>query len=243
MTKPIAENRRARYDYFIEETFEAGIMLTGTEVKSLRVGRANIAESYASVEGRTIKLINADIPPYGHANRFNHEPRRHRTLLLHKKQIETLIGAVQRDGRTLIPLKLYWNEKGLGQARDRPGQGQEESRQARDRSRARLGSRQGSPDEGRPQRLRLPEDRQPQRQAQCVARRGEPKNRPDVLRDGPGGLSATDPPPHMFAEKGQGVRRQGPDPRLPREGGTQIFEDDLLAVPLQRLDQFAPQSV
>jgi SsrA-binding protein len=113
MTKPIAENRRARYDYFIEETIEAGLMLTGTEVKSLRVGRANIAESYASVEGRTIKLINADIPPYGHANRFNHEPRRHRTLLLHRKQIDKLIGAVQRDGRTLIPLKLYWNEKGL----------------------------------------------------------------------------------------------------------------------------------
>ena len=86
--KLIAENRRARYDYFLEETFEAGLMLTGTEVKSLRVGRANIAESYASVEGRDIVLINSDIPPYGHANRFNHEPRRHRKLLLHRKQIE-----------------------------------------------------------------------------------------------------------------------------------------------------------
>ena len=113
MTKPIAENRRARYDYFIEETFEAGIMLTGTEVKSLRTGRANIAESYASVEGREIVLINADIPPYGHANRFNHEPRRHRKLLLHRRQIDKLIGAVQREGRTLIPMKLYWNDKGL----------------------------------------------------------------------------------------------------------------------------------
>ena len=112
MTKPIAENRRARYDYFIEETFEAGIMLTGTEVKSLRVGRANIAESYASVEGRTIKLINADIPPYGHANRFNHEPRRPRKLLLHRKQIDKMVAAVQRDGRTIIPVKLYFNEKG-----------------------------------------------------------------------------------------------------------------------------------
>ncbi len=111
--KLIAENRRARYDYFLEETFEAGLMLTGTEVKSLRVGRANIAESYASVEGREIVLINADIPPYGQANRFNHEPRRHRKLLLHKKQIEKLIGAVQREGRTLIPMKLYWNEKGF----------------------------------------------------------------------------------------------------------------------------------
>ncbi|WP_299002893.1 SsrA-binding protein SmpB [uncultured Caulobacter sp.] len=113
MVKPIAENRRARFDYFIEETFEAGIMLTGTEVKSLRTGRANIAESYASVEGREIVLINADIPPYGHANRFNHEPRRHRKLLLHRRQIDKLIGAVQREGRTLIPIKLYWNDKGL----------------------------------------------------------------------------------------------------------------------------------
>ncbi|OXE35743.1 MAG: SsrA-binding protein [Phenylobacterium zucineum] len=111
--KLIAENRRARYDYFLEETFEAGVMLTGTEVKSLRVGRANIAESYASVEGRDIVLINSDIPPYGQANRFNHEPRRHRKLLLHRKQIEKLIGAVQREGRTIIPTKLYWNDKGL----------------------------------------------------------------------------------------------------------------------------------
>ena len=111
--KLIAENRRARYDYFLEETFEAGLMLTGSEVKSLRQGRANIAESYASVEGRDIVLINADIPPYGQANRFNHEPRRHRKLLLHKKQIDKLIGAVQREGRTLVPTKLYWNDKGL----------------------------------------------------------------------------------------------------------------------------------
>ncbi|MES2033565.1 MAG: SsrA-binding protein SmpB [Pseudomonadota bacterium] len=111
--KLIAENRRARYDYFVEETFEAGIMLTGTEVKSLRVGRANIAESYASVEGKDIVLINADIPPYSGGNRFNHEPRRHRKLLLHRKEIGKLIGAIQREGRTIIPLKLYWNEKGL----------------------------------------------------------------------------------------------------------------------------------
>src|SRR5437868_10708043 len=113
MAKPIAENRRARYDYFIDDVVEAGIMLTGTEVKSLRGGRANIAESYAAVEGRDIVLINADIPPYGHANRFNHEPRRPRKLLMHRKQIDKMIGAVQREGRTIIPLKLYWNEKGL----------------------------------------------------------------------------------------------------------------------------------
>ena len=111
--KLIAENRRARYDYFLEETFEAGLMLTGSEVKSLRNGRANIAESYASVEGDEVVLINSDIPPFAQANRFNHEPRRHRKLLLHRKQLDKLIGAVQRDGRTIIPTKLYWNEKGL----------------------------------------------------------------------------------------------------------------------------------
>ena len=111
--KTIAENRRARFDYFIDDVVEAGIMLTGTEVKSLRNGRANIAESYAAVEGNEIVLINADIPPYSGGNRFNHEPRRHRKLLLHRKQIGKLIGAVQREGRTIIPLKLYWNEKGL----------------------------------------------------------------------------------------------------------------------------------
>jgi SsrA-binding protein len=111
--KTIAENRRARFDYFVEDVVEAGIMLTGTEVKSLRNGRANIAESYAAVEGSEIVLINADIPPYSGGNRFNHEPRRHRKLLLHRKQIGKLIGAVQREGRTIIPLKLYWNEKGL----------------------------------------------------------------------------------------------------------------------------------
>ena len=110
--KLIAENRRARFDYFLEDTFEAGIMLTGSEVKSLRVGRANIAESYASIEGNEVVLINADIPPFAQANRFNHEPRRHRKLLLHRKQIDKLIGAVQRDGRTIIPVRLYLNEKG-----------------------------------------------------------------------------------------------------------------------------------
>lgn len=110
--KLIAENRRARYDYFIENTVEAGLQLTGSEVKSLRNGRANIAESYAAVEGREIILINANIPEYGPANRFNHEPKRPRKLLLHRKEIDKLIGAVQRDGRTLAPLKLYFNDKG-----------------------------------------------------------------------------------------------------------------------------------
>ena len=113
--KLIAENRRARFDYFLEQTFEAGLALTGSEVKSLRNGRANIAESYAAVEGDQIVLINADIPPYVQANRFNHEPRRPRKLLLHRKEIERLIGAVQREGRTIVPTKLYWSDKGLAE--------------------------------------------------------------------------------------------------------------------------------
>ncbi len=111
--KLIAENRRARFDYFLEETFEAGISLTGSEVKSLRLGKANIAESYANADGREISLVNAYIPEYGPANRFNHEPRRPRRLLLHRRQIDKLLGAVRRDGRTIIPTRLYWNEKGL----------------------------------------------------------------------------------------------------------------------------------
>ena len=110
--KTIAENRRARFDYFLDDVIEAGIQLLGTEIKALRDGRANIAESYASVEGREIVLINADIPPYKQANRFNHEPRRHRKLLLHRKEIDRMIGAVQREGRTIVPLRLYLNEQG-----------------------------------------------------------------------------------------------------------------------------------
>ena len=110
--RTIAENRRAKFDYFLEENVEAGIMLLGTEIKSLRMGRANIAESYAAVEGREIVLINADIPPYVQANRFNHEPRRPRKLLLHRKQIDKLIGAVQKDGQTIIPIRLYLNDDG-----------------------------------------------------------------------------------------------------------------------------------
>jgi SsrA-binding protein len=113
VTKLIAENRRARFDYFLEDKIEAGLTLKGTEVKALREGRANIAESYAAVEGREITLVNAHIPEYGPANRFNHEPRRPRKLLLHRKQIDKLIGAVQREGRTIIPTRLYFNDKGL----------------------------------------------------------------------------------------------------------------------------------
>jgi SsrA-binding protein len=111
--KLIAENRRARFDYVLEETFEAGLSLTGSEVKSLRLGKANIAESYAAADGRQITWVNAYIPEYGGANRFNHEPRRPRRVLLHRRQIDRLLGAVRREGRTIIPTRLYFNDKGL----------------------------------------------------------------------------------------------------------------------------------
>jgi len=111
-SKLIAENRRARFDYFLEQTYEAGLSLTGTEVKALRLGRANIAESYAATEGQEIVLINAYIPEYGPANRFNHDPRRPRKLLLHRREIDRMLGAVQREGRTLVPTRLYFNDKG-----------------------------------------------------------------------------------------------------------------------------------
>ncbi len=110
----IADNRRARFDYFLENNIEAGIMLTGTEVKSLRLGRANIAESYVSIEnGNELALINADIPIYTQANRFNHEPRRQRKLLLHRREIDRLMVSVQREGLTIVPTKLFFNDKGL----------------------------------------------------------------------------------------------------------------------------------
>tara|TARA_R100000306_G_scaffold12799_1_gene15498 strand:- start:448 stop:918 length:471 start_codon:yes stop_codon:yes gene_type:complete len=109
----VAVNRRARFDYELEDTFEAGIQLLGTEVKSLRAGKANIAESYVSPEDNEIYLINADIPPYDHGNRFNHTPRRRRKLLLKKKEINKIAGSVARDGRTVVPLRLYFNERGI----------------------------------------------------------------------------------------------------------------------------------
>lgn len=109
----VAENRKARHNYHIDEVFEAGIVLQGSEVKSLRTGKANIAESYASDESGELYLINAYIPEYSQANRFNHQPRRHRKLLLHRREVDRLLGAVQRGGMTLVPLKLYFNERGI----------------------------------------------------------------------------------------------------------------------------------
>ncbi|MBK9082781.1 MAG: SsrA-binding protein SmpB [Rhizobiales bacterium] len=107
-----ADNRQARYHYEIGETFEAGIALTGTEVKSLRTGKATIAESYVSPEKGEIFLINATIPEYLQANRFNHEPKRPRKLLLHAKEIDKLAKGVEREGMTVVPLRIFFNDKG-----------------------------------------------------------------------------------------------------------------------------------
>jgi len=110
--KLVADNRKARFHYELLDTFEAGIVLAGTEVKSLRLGKATIGESYAGPSGNDLLLFNADIPEYLQANRFNHERKRPRKLLLHKRQIAKLIGAVRRDGLTIVPTKLYFNEQG-----------------------------------------------------------------------------------------------------------------------------------
>ena len=110
--KTVAENRRARFDYAIEHVYEAGIALTGTEVKSLRFGEGSIAESYAEVKDEQVWLVNSNIPEFSHGNRFNHEPKRPRKLLLHHREIQKLHGAVAREGMTLVPLSIYFNGRG-----------------------------------------------------------------------------------------------------------------------------------
>lgn len=110
--KVAAENRKARFSYEVIDTYEAGLALTGTEVKSLRGGHANIAESYASMEGGELWLINSYLPEYLQANRFNHEPRRRRKLLMKKKEMAKLAQAVERQGMTMVPLKIYFNDRG-----------------------------------------------------------------------------------------------------------------------------------
>lgn len=108
----VAQNRRARYDYTIEDAMEAGIALMGSEVKSLRLGRGSIVEAFAGEKAGEIFLMNAHIPEYDGARNFGHSPRRERKLLLHRREIERLIGAIRRDGVTIIPLKLYFNDRG-----------------------------------------------------------------------------------------------------------------------------------
>ena len=109
----VAQNRRARHDYFIDDSLEAGIVLTGTEVKSLRAGRASLQESYAGGMAGELYLFNAYIPEYKQANKFNHEVRRPRKLLLHRREMNRLLGAAQRQGVTLVPLSIYFNRRGI----------------------------------------------------------------------------------------------------------------------------------
>ncbi len=110
--KIVADNRKARFNYSIHEAFEAGVALTGSEVKSLRQGKASIAESYAAARDGELWLYNSNITEYKQAGRFNHAPKRPRKLLLHRRQINKLIGAVEREGMTVVPLKIYFNDQG-----------------------------------------------------------------------------------------------------------------------------------
>ncbi len=110
--KIVAENRRARFEYYVEDVFEAGIALTGTEVKSLRFGEGSIAESYAEVKNGEVWLINSNVPEFSHGNRHNHTPKRPRKLLLHEREIAKFTGAVERKGMTLVPLSIYFNSRG-----------------------------------------------------------------------------------------------------------------------------------
>jgi len=124
--KLIAENRKARYEYFIEDTLEAGIMLLGTEVKSLRSGRANISDAHAGEKQGELWVFNLDIPEYKAANRFNHEPKRPRKLLVHRKQMEKWLGMIKMKGYTLVPLKMYFNTRGIAKVLVGLGKGKKE---------------------------------------------------------------------------------------------------------------------
>jgi SsrA-binding protein len=141
----VADNRKARFNYEILDTYEAGIALTGTEVKSLRQGKATIGEAYAGPSGEEFFLFNAYIPEYLQANRFNHETKRPRRLLLHKRQMDKLIGATQREGFTVVPLKVYFNERGrakvelgLGRGKKLHDKRETETKRDWDRERARV---------------------------------------------------------------------------------------------------------
>ncbi|MBO0735728.1 MAG: SsrA-binding protein SmpB [Alphaproteobacteria bacterium] len=141
----VAQNRRARHDYLIEDTLEAGVVLRGTEVKVLRQGQASIGEAYADETDGELFLVNANIPEYSASAHFNHQPRRPRKLLLHRKQMNKLLGAIRREGMTLVPLSIYFNEHGrakveLGLARGKRKADKRQAEKERDwqRSRARI---------------------------------------------------------------------------------------------------------
>src|SRR5436190_18405873 len=141
----VAQNRRGRHDYMIDDTLEAGLVLHGSEVKVLRQGQASIAEAYAGEEGGELFLVNANIPEYSASAHFNHQPRRPRKLLLHRKELSRLLGAIRREGVTVVPLSIYFNERGrakveLGVARGKRKADKRQAERDRDwqRSRARI---------------------------------------------------------------------------------------------------------
>ena len=142
--KTVAENRKARHSYEIVSTIEAGVVLSGSEVKSLREGKANVGESYASFESGELWLINSYLPEFLQANRFNHAPRRHRKLLVHRREMDRLASAVHRDGMTLVPLRIYFNEKGRAKV-ELAREGPQEPRQARGGQAEGLEARAGPP--------------------------------------------------------------------------------------------------
>ena len=151
----VAQNRRARHDYLIEDTLEAGLVLHGTEVKVLRQGQASIAEAYASESGGELFLVNANIPEYAASAHFNHEPRRPRKLLLHRKEVDRLLGAIRREGVTIVPLSIYFNERGrakveLGLAHGKKKADKREAEKERD------WQREPGPHPARAQRLLRP---------------------------------------------------------------------------------------
>jgi SsrA-binding protein len=144
-TGPVAVNRRARHDYFIEETFEAGLALTGSEVKALRLGRASIKESYAGERDGELWLFNAHISEYPPANMLNHPPRRPRKLLMHRREIDYLMGQTKEKGKTLVPLSIYFNsrgiaklELGLAKGKRKPDKREDEKKRDWERQKARL---------------------------------------------------------------------------------------------------------
>ena len=193
--KLVAENRRARHDYFIEDDLEAGIVLEGSEVKSLRTGKANIAESYAAVEGGELWLINGYIPAYAQAKAFGHDERRRRKLLVNRRELAKLWQGTAREGMTLVPLRLYFNDRGKAKLPARHRQGQEARRQARHRGQARLAAPEGAADaraglaRGRARRLSIarPGERRPRGAARAPARPalgGRPPLRPPPAEAG-----------------------------------------------------------
>ncbi len=145
----VAVNRRARHEFTIDETFEAGLVLTGTEIKSIRAGKANIANAYARIERNEAWLIGADIAPFEQGNRYNHDPKRTRKLLLHRRQIDELLGRAKAKGQTIVPLRLYIT-RGKAEGRARPGPRQATPRQAPRHRRPRCQARHRATDGRRP---------------------------------------------------------------------------------------------